>query len=373
METPRFVVEPHEIIQARPDLAQAGQDVIEIRPGELWMFTHWSPGPMNTNPTDPHFTQAPVLKSYDGGRSWGQETAMPLPYTLDGCLQGGGRSVLRLRSGRIVFAAHRAGTKHARSGGHGTPLVSVSDDSGDSWSPARLIVEEDDISYVMNQRLIQMDTGRLVLPAEGCDPRVPLAEYREGVAPNNGYSYLSDDEGLHWRKGVGMVLDSTERGVQESCVAQVGPDRLYLIYRSGRGYHMGCFSEDGGDTWSDPQLTSLQAACSPLTLTTLPDSRLMLVFDCAKPLFPGAYFPRRPLCYSLSVDGGASWSDPVLIDDRQNRQFGYPSVTPFDEGILVTYSVHYDPGDGSFAPGPSWPEDYWRYGGTWCCAVEYPR
>ena len=170
-----------------------------------------------------------------------------------------------------------------------------------------------------------------------------------------------------------MVLDTTERGVQESCVAQVGPDRLYSIYRSGHGYHMGCFSEDAGDTWSEPQPTSLQAAGSPLTLTTLPDSRLMLVFNFAKPLFPGAYYPRRPLCYALSADGGRSWSAPVLIDDCRNRQLIYPSVTPFSEGVLIMYAAHYDAGDGSFASAPSWPEDYWRHGGTWCCVVEYPH
>ena len=201
-----------------------------------------------------------------------------------------------------------------------------------------MVVKDDFVCYVMNQRLVQMDSGRLVLPVSGRDPRVSSASHQEGVTPKNGFCFLSDDAGATWRRSRGQVLDTTPRGVQEPCVAQVGRNMLLMLYRSGHGFHMACFSKDGGETWSPPEPTTLQAACSPLTLTTLPDKRLLVVYNHA-PSKSSAYFPRRPLCYAISADGGKSWSAPTQIDDEPGRQLIYPSVTPLRDGILIVYLV----------------------------------
>jgi hypothetical protein len=95
------------------------------------------------------------------------------------------------------------------------------------------------------------------------------------------------------------------------------------------------------------------AACSSLTLKTLPDGQLIVFYNHVKPLRAGAFFPRTPLCYAVSSDSGKSWGEPVLVDESgvqlQDRQVIYPSICFTAEGMLVVYSNHMADPDGSFA------------------------
>jgi hypothetical protein len=227
--------------------------------------------------------------------------------------------------------------------------------------------EPEQIVYVMNQRLIELESGRIVLPVAGRDPRVSVDTYREGAEPCMAFCYLSDDEGSTWRRSLGAVREPSERGAQEPVVAEYAPDRLVMLHRSGLGTHQASYSEDGGETWTALAATSLTAACSPLALKRLPDGRLFVVYNHAVPLFEQSYFPRNPLVYATSWDAHA-WSDPILIDDQPGQQLIYPSVTITNEGLLVTYCACYDAGNGGF----SHPSDAWRIGGGRRCLVEVP-
>ena len=365
-----FVVPPQVFVPHERGIAFTfiGQDVLEIRPGELWMFCHYGRKPTEFSPADMNYRQPPILKSYDGGRTWDGGTPMNLPWSSDGYLSDGGVSLLRLPGGRLVFVSHRYGTPYACRGSHGVPVISVSDDDGATWSPARLLHEHDGIYYVMNQRLVRLQSGRLVLPVSARDPRTALDDYGEGLSPTISTCFLSDDEGESWRLGREHVRQDTARGAQEPCVAEVSLGNLLMLFRSGRGYHQACWSKDGGETWTEPQDTMLRAACSPLTLTTLPDGRLIVVYNHCEPQFLESYYPRNPLVYALSDDGGESWSEPVLIDDQPGQQLIYPSVTPLASGILIVYCAAFAPGDGSF----TFPTDAWSVGGGKRCVIKTP-
>ncbi len=62
----------------------------------------------------------------------------------------GGVSFLRLQDERLAILMHR-GVKQ----GGGLPAISFSNDEGASWSEARLLGGDEDIWYVMNDRMIQ--------------------------------------------------------------------------------------------------------------------------------------------------------------------------------------------------------------------------
>ena len=92
----------------------------------------------------------------------------------------------------------------------------------------------------------------------------------------------------------------------------------------------------------------------------------MVVYNPAQQRSPESYFPRRPLAYALSDDGGRSWSESVAIEDMSDRQLIYPSITGLPGGrVLVVWSTHVDPGDDSFRT----PPDAWRAGGARCCVL----
>jgi len=311
-----------------------------------------------------------LYRSTDGGRTWKEDGRMQMEWKHAGMISDGGISLLRLQNGRLAFLSHR----HVQGlHGGGVPVFSTSADDGKTWAPAQLLDPKDDVYYVMNDRLIPLKSGRLVAPVS-CADKSLQKRYYEG-ARSVGRCYLSDDAGMTWRLSRGQaVLPDDDRGIAEPCVAEVSPGRLLMLGRTGKGCLYRAWSEDGGETWSESEPTTLTSACSALTLRTLPDGLLIVFYNHSKPLRPGAFFPRTPLVYAVSRDGGESWAEPVVIDnegvEQKDRQNIYPGVCFTDEGILVIYSTHAaDPG-GSFSNGG--PEG-WKVGGGKRCIVRYPQ
>ena len=377
MQQAKLILKPEIFLCHAAGQTFIGQDVIAMRPGELWLFTRYGRPPTHFAGNVGQYTDPVLLKSRDGGRTWGEPTPMGLPWPIDGFMSDGGTSVFRTRSGKVLFISHRNGSKYRHCGSHGLAAISESTDDGWTWSPARLLMDEpEDIQYLMNQRVIQLASGRLVVPTCARDPRIPLEKFGEGAHPTVGLCYLSDDDGRTWRRSRGQVQQMTDRGVQEPVVGEYAPNRLVMIYRSGLGCHQVSFSDDGGETWSAPEDTALTAACSPLTMTKLADGRLFLVYNHATPLFKECYYPRNPLVYAVSADGGRSWSAPVIVDDEgvalvagQHLQHIYPAACFTGEGILLVYSTHYADPDGRFGGGGP---DAWRIGGGKRCILTYP-
>ena len=180
MQEAQTIETPEIFLRHTAELRFIGQDVIEMRPGELWLFTHSGRPPTHFAGNMGQFTDPVVMKSRDGGRSWGEPTSMRLPWSIDCFMSDGGKSVFRTRSAKVLLISHRNGSKYRRCGSHGLPAISESMDDGRTWSPARLLTDEpEDIQYLMNQRLIQLASGRLVLPICARDPRIPLEALAE--------------------------------------------------------------------------------------------------------------------------------------------------------------------------------------------------
>jgi hypothetical protein len=175
---------------------------------------------------------------------------------------------------------------------------------------------------------------------------------REGDR-NQSLCFFSDDGGETWRRSREPAKLDDARGMQEPCVAEVEGGRVLMLSRTGSGFIFASRSDDGGDTWSKPEPTTLVSACSSLTLKTLPDGRLIAFYNHAAPIKAGAFFPRTPLCYAVSGDSGKSWSAPVIVDDEgvanKERQNIYPSACLTKGGMVVMWSTHGADPKGSFA------------------------
>jgi sialidase-1 len=293
------------------------------------------------------------FESTDGGRSW-------TPTKTDPWLDS--REVIRLRDGRWAAVVSRPPAQPR----FNWNILSIrfSSDEAKTWSKPVDFRKDAGPYAVMNERLIETRQGALVLALA----YMPAAEEHE-ADKNSAGCFYSTDGGKTWSLTEKWAKLEGDRGMQEPTIAELADGRLIMLARTGKGCHHRSYSSDGGRTWSTPQPTTLTAACSPLTMKTMSDGRLFVVYDHSAPMGPEAFFPRRPLAWAVSSDGGATWSPPHEIDAEQGQQHIYPSITFLADGILIVYaSVAADP-NGTFANGG--PEG-WKIGGGKSCIIKYP-
>ena len=304
--------------------------------------------------------------SRNGGRTWHFSGTLDIERIGD--QPAGVSTILRLQDGRLAYLC--AQSIPANYGGAFYTLH-ISDDEGENIQERYEVGGRDSVYYVMNDRLIQMSTGRLILPTS-CMP--PMEKTYEGHI-NVALCFHSDD-GKTWERSSQwseIPGGGNDRGLQEACAIEVAGGRLMMLARTGMGSLYQAWSSDGGETWSPPEPTTLVSACSSLTLKRIPDGRLVAVYNHTKPLQPGTFFPRTPLVYATSEDDGQSWSEPFCIDaegvEDGDRQHVYPSVCPMDEGMLLVYSTHAADPKGTFSNGG---REGWRVGGGKSCILAYP-
>lgn len=362
-----FIVEPEIFFPHNAASSFCGQGAILLKNGDILMSFPSGPPPADIKQPATTGGLPTIYRSKDSGRTWKKKGPMNMAMNLPGTISGGGISFLRLIDGRLAFLAHRS-VKDLFGGG--LPVISFSEDNGKTWTPAHLVGNPEGVWYVMNDRLLQLSNGRILVPVAHM-PK-DLGTY-EGDH-NLGLCFFSDDGGKTWKRSAKPADLNDGRGMAEPSIACVGDSSLIMLARTGSGFLYCSHSNDGGNSWSTPEPTSLIAACSPLSLKTLPDGRLIVFYDHARPLKKGAFFPRTPLVYAVSSDKGKSWGEPVLVDDdglaNNDRQNIYPSVCFVKEGMLVMWAtLGADPG-GSFSNGG---KDGWKIGGGKRAIVAYPK
>ena len=229
----------------------------------------------------------------------------------------------------------------------------------------------------MNDRMIQLENGRLIVPVACLLPDNDCNSYSEGQSCA-ARCFYSDNNGDNWKLSsyvkIAKEIDS-KRGMAEAAVAECNNGDLYMLARTGTGYLFTSSSSNRGETWTTPETTTIESPCAPLTLKRMPGGDLIVFYNHAKPLNNGAFFPRNPLVYATSSDNGVNWSEPVCIDnsgiepDERHLQHIYPAVCFTEEGILLMYSTHTADPKGSFARNES--ENNQNLGGK-VCMLKYP-
>jgi len=217
----RFVVPPEKFIAHTPERSFIGPGTIVLENGEILMAAPWGRPPTNFEQLAATVPVPSLYRSSDGGRTWATSGRMSVEWKLAGMVSDQGISFLRLKDGRLaaVLPRHVQGLH-----GGGVPAITFSCDDGATWSAAKMLVEPDDAYFVMNDRLIQLKSGRLLLP-------VARKVGKHEGDQDESLAMLSDDGGESWRLSRG---------------------RVRLLARTGAGFIYSSLSADGGESWSAP-------------------------------------------------------------------------------------------------------------------------
>jgi predicted neuraminidase len=122
-----------------------------------------------------------------------------------------------------------------------------------------------------------------------------------------------------------------EREYDEYNVVELRDGRLWVLNRTRRGM-VESFSTDKGLTWTEARPSKIKHATSRHFLTRLRSGNLLLVKHGAI----DRRIDRSHLMAFLSEDEGNTWSDGLLLDERES--VSYPDGVQAEDGtIYVIY------------------------------------
>lgn len=253
--------------------------------------------------------------SRDEGATWSEPFLIQEDYGKVNIMEA---SLLRLPSGRILLTYNRV------DGGGPTLDYQVihldliySDDECKTWSEPHQISTDDIENMTTNDRLVRLQSGRILLPASG--------------APNP--VWMSDNDGRTWRNGRGEYRCAAEPTVVELADGTVLMYSRETSTSPARHLHA-ARSEDGGDTWTRLPAMDLTSAAVPGMVRQVPEtSDLLMIWN--------NHHHRANLTSAISRDEGASWENFRLLEPQESwpltRSHVYPSLNFLNGNAHITY------------------------------------
>jgi len=239
-------------------------------------------------------------------------------------------SLLRLAGGSIALVyLVKNGLTDCR------PVFRISTDEAQTWSPPTLVVAEPDYYVVNNDRLVQLRTGRLLIPA--------ALHKNPGGGRFNAHAqdcfFYSDDEGRTWREAPARldVPAAVRAGLQEPGVVELDDGSLFGWARTDAGAQYGFTSADQGLHWSEPTATELTSPLSPAGIKRLGAAKLLAIFNDHSGQFPFAKGKRTPLVSAISTDRGRTWTSRKLLEDDKDGWYCYTAIHFVDDYVLLAY------------------------------------
>lgn len=303
-----------------------------------------------------------MLRSRDGGKTWGQKQVVGRRPDLDereGC-------GIQLRDGSILMAVYYnslyrtdgsyeyawetkvkfgAGKQHL-----GTYTIK-STDNGFTWSEPSF-VETKGMPFTDTEgpadAPVEMPDGSILMPVMGYNVR--------GDIKNQAAVLLkSTDQGKTWTHWSTIAEDPGNRlgHFQEPAIVLTKSGRLIAAMRNdGPAKAIWTnYSDDQGKTWSTPKQSPMVG--HPADLIQLSDGRIL----CTYGIRPGSHGDPGGIRATFSTDNGLTWdiaNEVRIRRDFLNMDIGYPESMQVPDGRILT--VYYFNLFGRFFIGSS----FWR-------------
>lgn len=245
-------------------------------------------------------------------------------------------SLLRLASGKLaMFYCIKNSWIDCR------PHIRISTDEGATWSEPRLAQQAPGYFVMNNDRVIQTNAGRILIPlafhrSRGTDPHTIKSWDSRAIAT---WIY-SDDEGATWQEAASwwaMPVRSGS-GLQEPGVVELADGSLFSWCRTDQGAQYGFTSTDAGKTWTPPEPTELKSPNGPTSIKRLPGSNdLLAIYNDHSGRFPFPPKKRNPFVAAISSDGGKTWPHRKLIESDPDGLYHYTAIHFVGDAVLLGY------------------------------------
>ena len=219
----------------------------------------------------------------------------------------------------------------------------------------RTLRKVDSIASIMIKPPVFIRNGeRIVVAAHG------------GVTPKGSYTYVSDDDGISWKRSNTVTSPDHVKGgfhkgtrwnhgAVEPTVVELNDGRLWMLVRTAQDYHYESFSDDGGLTWSESRPSTFYGTITMPTLGRLSDGRLLLLWTNTTPLpeletANGVWddvFTNRDVTHAaISDDDGKTWRGfrELMLDPLRNESDYATRGKGIDRGMHQAQFIEPEPG-----------------------------
>lgn len=320
------------LLQASKEFPRISEgDLIELKDGRFCVvYTRFTSGGADDSAAD-----LVVQTSADGGKTWSSAKVL---LRNEGKCNVMSVTLRRIRSGELLLFYLR---KDSEADACNLFVRRSTDELLTLGEPVR-VTTLDGYHVVNNDRVLELSTGRLIVPAA---LHTGFDRATKKVTPFVGQgvplAYYSDDGGKTWHRDQTPIPPTNQRKLvlQEPGVVELMDGRLWMYMRTGYGSQFGCSSTDGGLHWSVPEPSTLASPCSPAIIERCPwTGELVCVWNDYRGDHPFKPPQRTPLCLATSKDEGQTWSKSIVLEDRPDGCFCYPSLTWIKDRLLVSYT-----------------------------------
>ncbi len=297
-------------------------DFLTLRDGRLvFVYSHFTGGK-----SDDATAYLAGRFSEDGGCTWSEGDAIILAN--EGKQNVMSVTLRRLPSDEIALFYL---AKHSRS--HCLPMVRFSDDEMRSWSDPRTLVDVPGYYVLNNDRVTQLQSGRLVAPLS-----------HHGLPDEDDFGsrvlcYYSDDNARTWQRSRSVLTCDAQGepvGPQEPGLIELRDGRLMMFARTRLGCQYVAYSSDRGDTFTTLAPSNIRSPLSPASIKRIPATGdlIMLWNDQFDPDQPMAG-PRTPFNVAVSEDDGNTWVHKKTLADDPDGWYCYTAIKFIDDRILL--------------------------------------
>ncbi len=279
------------------------------------------------------------LISYDEGETWVDERI--IFRHDDNSRNYMCPSLVRMNNGDVGLIFLRKAKENESS----IPCFARSSDEGKTFStPQRFSDSESEYWVIENDHLIKLKNGRILLPSN----HHSVIDNGEIKIIEHGLKciFASDDDGVTWQEIAERqdipFADKSETGLQETALYQHKNGRIRAMSRTDLAFQFECFSDDNGETWTQP---------SPNRFFSSPDAPLLMkkvgrftvaVFNpipnyITRPNSDGNTWGRTPLVCAVSEDDGNNFDRIFALEDDPTNGYCYPAIIEGDNYFLVSY------------------------------------